>query len=747
MDKNKVLLLLICFLLFLTGIGFSQEEGIVNLTPSPQEIVFKESGNIGVDSDWTIIVNKSAGDELFVAQELQRAFTDNHEIVLTLKDFSAGVPSKKIIFYNYLTLTVSEEVLPNISLDNNFNKQGYVLEVFPDETIIICALNAQGLFYGTQTLKQLISKSSLALEIPIVKIRDWPNHKIRGVHFCAEEIDNIYKIVDKMVALKMNTAIIERDSWYDYGLKQISNLSEYKELFDYCRKRYIEPIPCVQNFGVSASVLSESPECAEGIWVEKEKFNFIGNIAKPIIPAEIDIKNQDFEIDDDVDGVPDGWDFYTDADIVENFWDVDKNEFYLGSRSVKVSIDKPGNSNPLVQSVNVTPNTAYSLEFYAKKAGARTAGYPISLRVAQWDKDGKFIIENYMPVKNSQWQRHVLNFVTQPECSLIHIVASINNSSGQFWLDSLRLKRMNGSLVNVIRTKTSDISITSLDGSKKYIEGLDYSIKDGDMFYLDYDKGDAYPYDIAKRKQSVISRVKGGNIKESETVSVSYDFILQCNPFPWKMPYCPQEPKTYEVLFESLDHLINSSLRIKSLLFGESEIFGMNRDSRCIKAGKSNADLLASDINKVYSYIKGLNPNITMIVMDDMLNPDHYGGRDNLQMVYSGRVRGSSAPAINHIPKDILIYSWWYDAKDTNNKIKNSSSYFKSKGFDYLAVTWYNKDNIDNWAEVLRQKDNSSFGMINTNWPDTPKPNQWQGLELTAGCAWNYNCKLEEKKK
>ncbi len=58
--------------------------------------------------------------------------------------------------------------------------QGYLL--FSDKLRLIVAANTgQGLFYGVQTLRQLLHREGGVLVCPAVSIRDWPSMEWRGV--------------------------------------------------------------------------------------------------------------------------------------------------------------------------------------------------------------------------------------------------------------------------------------------------------------------------------------------------------------------------------------------------------------------------------------------------------------------------------------------------------------------------------------------------------------------------------------
>ena len=62
---------------------------------------------------------------------------------------------------------------------DSIGDQGYLL--FSDKTHLIVAANTgQGLFYGVQTLRQLLREDAGKLICPSVSIRDWPSIEWRG---------------------------------------------------------------------------------------------------------------------------------------------------------------------------------------------------------------------------------------------------------------------------------------------------------------------------------------------------------------------------------------------------------------------------------------------------------------------------------------------------------------------------------------------------------------------------------------
>jgi N-acetyl-beta-hexosaminidase len=63
-----------------------------------------------------------------------------------------------------------------LKADEMVGEDGYLL--FSDKThLIVAAKTGQGLFYGVQTLRQLLRPAGKGLICPAVGIRDWPSQQ------------------------------------------------------------------------------------------------------------------------------------------------------------------------------------------------------------------------------------------------------------------------------------------------------------------------------------------------------------------------------------------------------------------------------------------------------------------------------------------------------------------------------------------------------------------------------------------
>ncbi|MBJ6366914.1 beta-N-acetylhexosaminidase [Snuella sedimenti] len=146
-----------------------------------------------------------------------------------------------------LDISFSEGSQGNIQLqlDSRIaNEEGYQLEVAYNK-ITISGKNSKGVFYGIQTLRQLLPASiesangSLKeLTIPVVSIKDEPRYVYRGMHLDVARhffpVDFIKKYIDLIALHKMNTF-----HWHlteDQGWR--IEIKKYPKLTEIGSKRY-----------------------------------------------------------------------------------------------------------------------------------------------------------------------------------------------------------------------------------------------------------------------------------------------------------------------------------------------------------------------------------------------------------------------------------------------------------------------------------------------------------------------------
>ncbi len=164
----------------------------------------------------------------------------------------------------------------------------------------------------------------------------------------------------------------------------------------------------------------------------------------------------------------------------------------------------------------------------------------------------------------------------------------------------------------------------------------------------------AYP-EIAEIEEDVQEEIEIDTRNEDERPKKFY-----------KHCYCPSNPKSYEILFDVLDEIIEVVKPQKYVHMGHDEIYEIGVCPVCKKSAPEK--LLADDITRIHDYLaqKGL----TMMMWADMLQP-----------VTKYKAWG----AIDLIPKDIIMldFIWYFHmSKDIEDNLLD-------KGFKVMFGNMY----------------------------------------------------------
>ncbi len=180
----------------------------------------------------------------------------------------SGEPLKSLPLANksgpgVLTLTLSaNNDLPQ-------SPEGYILEI-KDGQVIIRARDKAGLFYGCQTLLQLLEDTrDQQIDIPACSITDYPDIAYRAVHLdLKHHVDAghyYYDMIDRLARVKINAIIVEFEDKLRYrksplvGSGNAISVDEFTAISGYAKERNIEISPLVQGLG-HASFILKHPE-------------------------------------------------------------------------------------------------------------------------------------------------------------------------------------------------------------------------------------------------------------------------------------------------------------------------------------------------------------------------------------------------------------------------------------------------------------------------------------------------------
>lgn len=165
-----------------------------------------------------------------------------------------------------LYLQLSDQHVPD-------SPEEYVLEV-NDKGVTVTARTEAGLFYGCQTLEQLLEDSrDFGREIPRMKITDYPAIAYRAVHLDTkhhlDRMDYYYRMIDRLARYKVNAIIWELEDKLRFtrrpeiGAPNAISKQEMQALCRYAKERNVEISPLVQGLGHAGFILKHHWELRE----------------------------------------------------------------------------------------------------------------------------------------------------------------------------------------------------------------------------------------------------------------------------------------------------------------------------------------------------------------------------------------------------------------------------------------------------------------------------------------------------
>lgn len=284
--KKKLICFLIVFATFLFADIFSQPiENGINIIPKPKSLVVNE-GTFKLNPATKIFYEKKAKQTAVYLYEIIKPSTG---FDLMLKEWGNEFDDNSII----ISLSNS---------DKEFGKEGYNL-VVNSNNIMIEAGELNGLFYGVQTLRQLlpveiesrIKVLNVDWIIPNVIIHDKPEYGWRGLnldccrHFMTKEF--VKRYIDLLAYHKMNVLHwhLTEDQGWRIEIKKYSLLTnkgawrsfedgttyggyytqqDIKEVIQYAASRFITVVPEIEMPGHSTAAIACYPEysCTSGLF-------------------------------------------------------------------------------------------------------------------------------------------------------------------------------------------------------------------------------------------------------------------------------------------------------------------------------------------------------------------------------------------------------------------------------------------------------------------------------------------------
>jgi hexosaminidase len=147
-----------------------------------------------------------------------------------------------------------------LKVDDSIGDQGYVL--FADRSHLIVAANTgQGLFYGVQTLRQLLRPEEKTFICPAIAIRDWPSMEWRGLQDDISRgpiptIEYMKEQIRTLASYKLNLFALYMEHVFDFPSQPLAapkeaaiTPEEIKALVEYGARYHVTILPEQQAFG------------------------------------------------------------------------------------------------------------------------------------------------------------------------------------------------------------------------------------------------------------------------------------------------------------------------------------------------------------------------------------------------------------------------------------------------------------------------------------------------------------------
>ena len=280
--KKILLFLAVIFSLYVNGQQTTDNRqsltSDIGIIPSPQDVSYLTTGYFALDESCVLLDNEN--------EEISRIINvfKNDIQEITGLDLEISKKNKKKYvtfelirpssFLNYDSLTKIQALRIN---------QGYNI-IIKDKFIHVSASTSQGLFYGAQSLKQLIRHQLLTennLNIPCYKIFDYPSLEYRGwmddisrgpiptKEFIKEEIRRLAEYKFNFFNL-YTEHLFKLEDYPDIAPTDGLTAEEIKELTDFAKDYYIEFIGNQQCFAHAEKTL-DNPFYDD---IKDTRFNF-----------------------------------------------------------------------------------------------------------------------------------------------------------------------------------------------------------------------------------------------------------------------------------------------------------------------------------------------------------------------------------------------------------------------------------------------------------------------------------------
>ncbi|HZV36540.1 MAG TPA: beta-N-acetylhexosaminidase, partial [Verrucomicrobiae bacterium] len=192
-------------------------------------------------------------EDRFAAEQLAAGLSAKAQTAVEVRDTGDG-PAV------LLSRTGEGATLPGTNEIVGLNsRESYSLKV-TKKGAEITAPSSAGLFYGVQTLLQMVEGTGAQAKLPMAEIRDWPALAYRGFmmdfsHGQLLRIPEIKRQIDLLARYKANQYFFYSECNIEIEGYELVNpdarysRAEIRDIIDYARQRHMDVVPCIEMYG------------------------------------------------------------------------------------------------------------------------------------------------------------------------------------------------------------------------------------------------------------------------------------------------------------------------------------------------------------------------------------------------------------------------------------------------------------------------------------------------------------------
>ena len=220
----------------------------IHLIPYPQEVTLRGE-DVMLGKGVTIVLDKNASEaDRFAASDLADQLKSSWNITANVGSAPAG----------------TSILLSRKATDKKLGEQGYSLST-SGEHIKVQANGEAGLFYGVQTLLQIIQENEADPFIKGMEITDWPDTPQRAAHYDTKHHQDkaayVKSFIRDLARYKINMLVWEWEDKLAYpshpeiGAPGAFTMEEMQEFTRYARQYHVQIVPLVQGLGHVSFIL------------------------------------------------------------------------------------------------------------------------------------------------------------------------------------------------------------------------------------------------------------------------------------------------------------------------------------------------------------------------------------------------------------------------------------------------------------------------------------------------------------